>query len=147
VSVSNRRLIYIVFGLTLLIALLHHSALAFFLYFKYWWFDIVVHFLGGLLVGTIIYWLLSYTSKFTSYFRNPSLLLVVLIVLVVGGSWEIFELYAGVLIEENYEFDTSVDLVMDALGAAAAFFFANITKNTHESRTRSQSVGIIKEEL
>ena len=38
----------------------------------------------------------------------------------VGIGWELFEVFAGIPIEENFKFDTTMDLFMDLLGASVA---------------------------
>lgn len=96
--------------LLLLIAVLHLSALALSLYWLYPWFDVLLHFLGGVWVFLALVWL-------AERFRVPyRVFLVFLGVLFVGVGWEVFELLAGIPREANFVLDTSIDLLMDSLG-------------------------------
>ena len=64
---TKRYLLLYNFILIVLIAILNKAALSFFLYWKFWWFDIMMHFLGGLWIGGIVLWL-YYLS---GYVKNP----------------------------------------------------------------------------
>ncbi|HFC10709.1 MAG TPA: hypothetical protein ENJ75_00715 [Candidatus Kaiserbacteria bacterium] len=100
-----------------ILALLEWLALADFLYWRYVWFDTVMHFVGGLSLGTFIVALLP-------RFR-PVFYIVAVAVLVVG--WEVFEAVIGTPRAQNFFFDTSVDLLMDAIGATVAYVLARNT--------------------
>lgn len=92
------------------IAVLHQLALEHFLYWKLWWFDVLLHFLGGVLIGGIAF-------VFSDVYKTPRLLTLILILLIVGIGWEVFEwifkLYDGAW----DPVDTAIDLAMDTLGA------------------------------
>jgi len=55
------RLVLYIFVLGIIIAFLHQSAVALYWYWSVPWFDIVMHFLGGLWVGTCALW---FTEQF-----------------------------------------------------------------------------------
>jgi hypothetical protein len=102
-----------------LIAYLQHLALAESLYWRFWWMDIIMHGLGGLLVGAVVAYAIRY--------RFPALLprayaLVILAIVLVGVSWEVFEYLYRIYDARNYPLDTSIDLVMDLLGALLGAF-------------------------
>lgn len=97
---------------------IHVSATKYFLYWHYVWLDVPVHFLGGLWLGLLSAWLLSSRQLPVSYVR------VMLTVLIVSIGWEVFEIAAGVPIEKNFVFDTSLDLVMDILGGTLGYVIA-----------------------
>lgn len=97
-----------------LIAYLQNLALAESLYWRFWWMDVLMHGLGGLLVGAVIAYAIRY--------RFPVLLpraytLVFTGILIVGVSWEVFEYLYRIYDARNYPLDTTIDLVMDILGA------------------------------
>lgn len=81
------------------------------------WFDVFMHFLGGLALGVLGVGLLKE--------RRVVLFAVGLAVAFVA--WEVVEYVWGVPREANYALDTSIDFVMDTLGALVAFGVARRT--------------------
>lgn len=100
-------------------------------YVEIWWYDIVMHFLGGAWVALFFLW--AVTAGFGSrispkpvYATFRSLMAgragALLAVIAFGVGWEILEVcleFNGPW-EPNYWFDSSIDLIMDSLGAVAA---------------------------
>ena len=81
----------------------------------------MMHFLGGVFVGLSMLWFF-FESGYVSLercIRNVILISVTSIVFV-GVSWEVFEVLAGMPIEDNFVLDTAIDLIMDMLGAFIA---------------------------
>lgn len=88
------------------------------LYWKYVWFDVPMHFLGGIVVALLA---VSLREKFSP-------LLFIAVVFVVGVGWEVIEyFYNGISKETNYVFDTALDLLMDTLGAVVVYCIARLT--------------------
>lgn len=111
--------------LVLIIGIFHIIALKFFLYWSISWFDNLMHFLGGFWFGIISVWFFffsGYAGRFTFYSSARNIFFVsTASAIAIGLLWEIFEIYAGVpLFVTDYSFDTSIDLLMDTLGAVAA---------------------------
>lgn len=100
--------------LSLIVAVLQQWAVADFLYWRFEWFDIVMHYLGGLTIGVFFIALLK-------RFR-PWLFLFLFVTVAVG--WEVFEYVVGLPREANYVFDTALDFLMDTLGAGTAYTLA-----------------------
>jgi hypothetical protein len=93
----------------------HIFALNFFLYWRYLWLDIPMHFLGGVTVALGIAILpflrVQYFEKYAPYKTY------VLLVLCVALLWEIFEMSIGIPThEEGFFFDMILDVVMGVLG-------------------------------
>ena len=111
-----------IFALMSLIALLHTAATELFLYWLYPWFDTLVHFLGGLFIGLSALWLF-FESRYFALERSAlrAFLVTLGAIIVVGVGWEIFELVAGIPIEDNFVADTITDLSMDVLGAMLGY--------------------------
>ena len=108
----------------LVVAILHGAALLFFLYWQYAWYDIVVHFLGGVFLGLLLLWLLLHSGYFVAPTTRTDLMVNLLFgTLIIGALWELFEVVAGVPLEEDYALDTSTDLLMDFLGAFSAYLY------------------------
>jgi len=55
------------------------------------------------------------------FYKSFASLKVLIVVVVVSIGWEFFEFTAGVPREANFAFDTSLDLLMDGVGAFAGF--------------------------
>ena len=105
------------------------NALAVFLfswYWTIWWFDMLMHFLGGLWVSLFALWM--YFFVFTNKISSLSTFLkkhvgvvsfALLSVLIIGFSWELFEVGVDNAIEfSNVRslLDSASDLAWDAAG-------------------------------
>lgn len=118
------------FILIIIIAVLHFFALQFYLYWTFEWFDILLHFLGGLWVGLVALWFFFFSGfvyKDVSLVRKTRIFLITIAsVLTVGVLWEVWEVWANLVFidEQGYFLDTALDLVMDTLGAVIAFIYA-----------------------
>ncbi len=93
----------------------HIVALEFFLYWKYLWFDIPMHILGGLCVA------LGFSSLPFFHINLPTwcgtIISYTIVVFLVGIAWEVFEVvFDLVIFDETYNTDTFIDLCMDMLG-------------------------------
>lgn len=126
------------FSLLVGIALLHSAALEFFFYWTYSWFDILMHFLGGLFIGLSALWFFFESGYVTAKKHTRAVFIIAgSATLLIGVSWEIFEVVAGVPIEDNYALDTAIDLFMDMLGSlVAAYAYARMYLNTRGSKQR-----------
>lgn len=121
------RLLFILATLVCLIVVMHLAATALHLYWTIWWYDIIVHFLGGAFAGLLILWL----RFFSGYFGSPLipskmqlLCFVALATLAVGVGWEVFERVLGhTWSVEGYWLDTILDVILDLLGSIIAFLF------------------------
>jgi hypothetical protein len=112
------------FVVLLLITTLHWFGFLYDYYSDIWWYDIILHFLGGLWVFLFTLWFLftQYIKKLLDYVSIRDL---VFFVLIVGISWEIFELIMGFesISNKGYISDTLLDLIMDIIGATIGSLF------------------------
>ncbi len=94
----------------------HQVAMQVSLYWYYWWFDYVMHFWGGLLIGLGIYALST-----LPHLKIRADLKTILITLTVATvSWELFEWYYDIHGASNYVFDTSKDIFLGFSGGLLA---------------------------
>ncbi|MES2668776.1 MAG: hypothetical protein V4644_03765 [Patescibacteria group bacterium] len=100
-----------------LLAYLQYMALANLWYWYYPWFDTLMHFLGGITVASFGIALLAK--------KRALIFLAGMLAIAVG--WELFELTINAQREMNFAFDTSLDLLMDALGMSLAYVTARFT--------------------
>jgi len=124
------------FFVLIAVALIHGIGTAFFLYWKFWWLDVVTHFAGGFWVGGIALWGLALLSNsLKEDIKNSpfiTLLLAAFIAFTVGIWWEVYEVLIGAVSFPfaDYIDDMILDLVMDVLGGiVAALCFLYVCSN------------------
>lgn len=117
----NFILIKEIFTLGIVVLLAHFFALKSYLYWTVEWFDILMHFLGGLLIGLIIISFLNRIHREESLINKKLLIIsIILGVLAVGLGWELWEIFVGFTDIVSDRVDTFVDLVMDLFGGVVA---------------------------
>ena len=95
------------------------------------WFDIPMHFLGGIAVGYSYFLILQYLQR-KNYLRINSIIRVVFIFALVSLTamfWEFFEYFAGHLtgfVLQGDLDDTILDLIMGMLGGLVSAIFFEI---------------------
>ena len=132
-------LIYVIFSLDL-------AANQYFLYWRFWWFDIVMHFLGGLwivLLSYYIFYLSGYFKKFN--LKGKTILILSFFVLfLVGVFWELFEYLVGAVPETGYALDTCSDLAMNIVGGGIIYFFLLRNYILAEKEKTDRIIDIVK---
>ena len=108
-----------------IVAALHFSALQFYLYWRFWWFDILTHFIGGLWVSISFLWLFFQFGlvNIVKNNKNYNLAVAFLAAFFVSVFWEAFEYYFGIAATHapNYAVDTATDISFDLVGGFAAY--------------------------
>ena len=117
-------LLILLFSTSVSLAVIHIVALKFFLYWKYFWLDIPMHFLGGVVCA------LGFSICTYSYFHSSrwakSVFGYIFFTVFVGVSWEVFEIVTGFsIIDEYFVSDTMVDLLMDIVGGVTGYGIVN----------------------
>jgi hypothetical protein len=107
---SRTVLLMLLLALSFLLAVGHHFAYEFFWYWRFWWFDILMHLGGGAFVALAAN--LAGTRRITT---------LVILALAVGLVWEGFEFLIGVTYYPSMVTDTALDLLDDVLGAVAIY--------------------------
>lgn len=125
------------------IGALHFSAMQFYLYWRFWWFDILTHFLFGLWTAISFLWLFFQSGlvNIIKNNKNYNLAVALLSPLIIGIMWEIFEYYFGIAVTDasNYIVDTTMDISLDLLGGFAAYCFF-VFKGYHKRDAVGQTV-------
>lgn len=106
-----------------ILAVTHILAMKFFLYWKYEWFDMPMHFLGGVVVGLLLYTLHDIGVNIIP--RKPRWFTVLLFVIMVAMAWEVYEVLIRIQIFDDYYIDTAIDLFLGSLGGITAFIVGN----------------------
>jgi hypothetical protein len=123
----SRSILYSAFIFTALVGVLNKIGGIYFLYWGLPWYDILVHFLGGVALGLFFIWgyyFSSFTAKSLIIDRYYYLKIISL-VMIVGLGWEFFEYYFDIAhpTRGRYYEDTSMDLFFDFLGVWIACLF------------------------
>lgn len=120
-DMTSRTMVWCISLLAFMLGVLEIVALRFYLYWTVWWFDIIMHFLGGLWVSLITLWFYKAFADVRAH-KEHGYLITLLIMILVGVAWEIFEVIAGLTMtsQAGYFFDTVLDLIMDICGALYA---------------------------
>lgn len=110
-----------------MLAAIHYIALELFLYWRYWWFDLPMHFIGGAIVALGVFTLHDLTLFVPERFLR--LIPVFFGVLLVALVWEVYEIAIGIPIEDDYVFDTTIDIIMGLSGGVLGYFVgSNVRK-------------------
>jgi uncharacterized membrane protein YjdF len=99
-------------------------------YSSIWWFDILMHFLGGFWLGLVFLWVF-YKDLNNENLKRDTFIKIILSVLFIGFGWEIYEIIVNDIFAKNTFdlFDTSLDMVCDLTGGVTAYYlFNNISK-------------------
>ena len=124
-SVSTARtLLFLQFYLIAGVGVLHIVGSAFYLYWLFWWYDVVVHALGSMWAALAVNWVYALFGK------TPRWAHVLFVVILIGAAWEVFEYVVGISRRPDFAYDTSTDLLVDVLGALAGFFIARRVGNS-----------------
>jgi hypothetical protein len=105
------------------LAAVHLIALEFYLYWYYLWLDIPVHFLGGVIVSLGLFAATEMRLLFAAFWSDKFWRASIVVWLVMIA-WEVFEVWAGIPILDNYVFDTTLDLAVGWLGGTVGFLLA-----------------------
>lgn len=111
---NKKKLLVRITSLILFICVLDLMAMKFYWYTSMWWFDMPMHFLGGLWVGLALIWFLK-----PKELNFPIVFRIILGVFLVGLAWEIFEIIVNQLAAQDpfNTLDTLSDLCFDLAGA------------------------------
>ena len=101
-------------------ATIHNFAVATSLYWYYSWFDIIMHFWGGLLVVLGVYALCS--LKHVPL--KPTSLIIFSTLIIIMVVWELFEWKFGLFNPKTHLFDTSKDFAVGLSGGLVGYFAA-----------------------
>lgn len=105
------------FFLSVVLAGLNAWAIQEYIFWRFVWFDVPMHFLGGVALAVLAVGVL----------RKRSVFLFSAFLVGIFIAWEVLEFVFGVPREANYQFDTALDLLMDTLGAVVVYVTARFS--------------------
>jgi hypothetical protein len=125
-NISQKQLAYILLTLIGSIFVIHTVAQIHFLYWKYWWFDMPMHFFGGVFLGFLAVYIYIFIVKQKIFSIKIQWIVMILgFVFVVGLGWEVYEFFIDQSFTTrtpNY-FDTISDLFFDLAGGCMSILF------------------------
>jgi hypothetical protein len=130
--IDRKKLFKTLAYLIVLIFLVNFVAVRLYWYNSIWYFDMLMHFLGGFWLGLAVIWLLAY--------KNLSLELswklvfkIILSVFFIGLFWEFYEIVVNNIFAQMpfNILDTLSDIFFDLAGGAFSVFY--FFKKNHES--------------
>jgi hypothetical protein len=126
------------------VAVFHNFGAYLRLYFVFPWYDIPMHFLGGLWVGLTSVWALEVFFGECRYSFVRSLMWVLSAVLCFAVIWEMFEFFGGINNAQTvtamgltFWADSTKDICMGLLGGIVAFVPYHIRTRRLVRRTNS----------
>jgi hypothetical protein len=117
------------FSALVVLAAAHIAALELYLYWTFPWFDIPMHFLGGVTFA-LGYSILPLFRAGLWPARFEGMRWYLATVLLVGIAWEFFEYFGGISLttESSFALDTMLDLVMDLCGGFLGYYIVRSTR-------------------
>lgn len=100
--------------------LFHNIFNYFSLYWMYYWLDIPMHLIGGILIVLSLFFLQNKLPEIY-FFKNKFYILVYLFITTI--IWEIYQVLAGKEIDENYTISTMFDISLGMIGGITAFWW------------------------
>lgn len=119
---NKKKLLKCILYLILFICIINFLANKFYWYSAIWYFDILMHFLGGFWLGlAFIYFFLSKLDSLSFKSVAP----ILFFVFFIGLGWEVFEYLFNNLIAQNpFDIlDTSSDVVFDLIGGFLSILY------------------------
>jgi hypothetical protein len=105
-------------GVIIAVAVLHILGLKFYFYWRFGWYDTVVHILGAFFVATAVLYYFSSSVTLPNLSTTKIFIIGLASALVIGIIWELFEVKIGATFVTRPEYipDTIGDLLSDIVG-------------------------------
>ncbi len=110
---DTRRLLFLQLFLIGVVAALHVVGTALYLYWMFWWYDMLVHFLASIWVALSAVWITSHLGL-----KNVGVWVFLCVVMVSVG-WEFFEFKIGatdMADTKGFVVDTILDMTVNMIG-------------------------------
>lgn len=107
-------------------AVSHYLAIELYIYWRYPWFDIPMHFIGGSVVALGYLSIRDFVPKLPS--RLFTFVPAIIFVFGIALLWELFELVAGITMQNGYVIDTVADVIFGLFGGTVGYFVGSRIK-------------------
>jgi hypothetical protein len=123
-AIDRKKLFRTLARYIILLFIANSIAVKLYWYYSIWYFDMPMHFLGGFCVGLAAIWFWSYKNE--AFHISPKLIYeVILVVLIIGVGWEIFEIiFNNIIAQGPFDIlDTIHDVIFDLSGGTFAILY------------------------
>jgi hypothetical protein len=119
--IPRKQILYILATLIIFVAILNYIAMKAMWYYIFWYFDMPMHFLGGVVLTLLVSYVLY--NRITKEDIVP-VLHILLAVLIIGVGWEVFEyVFNNVIAGQIWNMlDTLSDICFDMAGGVMGLF-------------------------
>jgi len=128
-----KKLSNVLIKITTIVFVLNFLATKLYWYSDFWWFDMLMHFLGGVFIGILILYIIFRTQRNTHMSLYAIMKLTIVSVFVIGFLWEIYEYvvqgFTGVILANPL--DSISDLFFDVAGGLYVFYNTNILEKNN----------------
>ncbi len=115
----------------------------FYWYWRIWWFDMPMHFAGGLWIGLSVLWFVFVSGRFKKKIQHNTLsafAVGIFSVLTIAILWEVFEYIVQILFPQGTPYDL-LDTLSDIFwgfvgGTVASFSFSRKRYNENQEAKR-----------
>ena len=123
-TIDRKKLLKILAYLIAAVFIVDVLAIIFHWYYSFWYFDMIMHFSGGVWLGLAAMWYLSRRNPASFGLSTTTVLQILGIVILFGGGWEVFEALTDYFVVHDFSrfdvLDTLSDLVCDTSGGIFA---------------------------
>lgn len=120
---KNKIFLSILFLLSVIIVVLNIYAGKYFWYWRFWWFDLVMHFTGGVTIALILFY---FSQVFGLKEKIKISSLILFFTVFIATVWEVTEFFIDYnLFGKNYFFDTITDIFIALVGATIVSIFSD----------------------
>jgi hypothetical protein len=118
----RRKFLFLQAAVLLVTVFLYHLGIEDRFFWRFWWYDIPMHILGGMWAALAIAWVVSWWGTRISFSQ------FILAAFAIGAGWEVFEYVLGIAGSPfmSYPVDTAKDLVDDCIGGALAYLLSRL---------------------
>ena len=117
---DRKKLIKLLTYLIFFILVINFFANKFYWYSSIWYFDMIMHFLGGFWIGLTSFYIFSPQN-----ISGKLIFKILLLVLCIGIGWEVYEILVNdILAQNSFNFlDTFSDIFFDLSGGLCAMLY------------------------
>ena len=117
---DRKKLIKLLTYLIFFILVINFFGNKFYWYYSIWYFDIIMHFLGGFWIGLAFFYIFSPQN-----ISGKLIFKILLLVLCIGIGWEVYEILVNDILAQNpFNFlDTLSDIFFDLFGGLCAMLY------------------------
>jgi len=121
---KNKIFLILVLLMSALLAVLNFYAGQYFWYWRFSWFDLLMHFIGGITLALLFSYL--YKKLVSDYEKIKLAYSIFLPIIIIAVLWEIMEFMIDAnLFGKNYFIDTLTDIFIALFGALIIFLFSD----------------------